>query len=238
VVERMAEEPLVRLLMRVALYAAGCGLLVYFWSQAAVPLNRPLWTFLNPSFGMPANIIILLQAHWQGLVGVAVLAAVARVVLENQAIRRSPRTSVVEVLQQQRWSGVQDRGAFWTAVPRHIRIVLMSAIWVFLLSGIIDGWVDLLIAALGVTGIQVLRSGLSGPTLSGWARIVTRTPIALRFAIALWVGYRLVASTIGRFFNGASFRPALIAILLWLVVFAVLFPSAKPMGPNEGGDRP
>lgn len=231
-VERMGRRPFPRLLVSAALYAAACGVLVYLWSQAAVVLIRPLQTSKG-SPSIPSEFFYVLQTQWVWLVVTAVLAAGARLLLENWATRDWSRAKVIVVLQQARWSGAQDRGGFWAALPRPIQIALVSITTGFLLAGIATDSIQLFFAALGIGLIQVLRYVLSRP-LSG----VTRIPLAVRFLVALGFGAFLLNALMGYLLqlspDGNDFLPLLVGTLLMIAILGVLFPKPHSVRPNHG----
>ena len=231
--ERIGRWPVPRLLSSVLLYAAGCGVLVYLWSQAMVVLIRPLETSKG-SPSIPQELFSVLQAQWIWLVIAAALAAAVRLVLENWATGNRRRAKVIMTLQQARSSGSKGRG-FWAAVPRPVQIALVSISTAALLAGIATDSVQLLVAAAGIALIQVLRYVVSGP-LSG----LTRVPLAVRFLVALGVGALLLNALMGYLLqlspDGTGFLPILVGALLMMAIVGVLFPKAGSIRPNQEGE--
>jgi hypothetical protein len=207
-----------RPLGRAALYALALGLLTYLWSQAAVPLNRPLTAFLgNGSMG--AELVAPLHGGWRWLVGVAMLAGFVRVVAEDWSSRRAP---------QRRGSAMRPAGNWWAGLPRTTRTALTSVATVFLLSGIMESPLDALVALVGVAAIQLLLSDSGRLLPHQFVRFITQAPLALRFVLGVGVGLWLVNAILPLIAaTDGGYRPVLISALLIMALFAVLFPRTK-----------
>ena len=98
----------------------------------------------------------------------------------------------------------------------------------FLLSGILDSWLDVFVALVGAVAIQVLFSDASRILPRDLVSFVTRIPLALRFAVAVGVGLWLMNVTLPLITtDNFSYRPVLIGALVVMTIFAVLFPRAQ-----------
>ena len=223
VIARLPRARSARVFVRPALYAAALGLLTYLWSQAAVPLNRPLHTFLgNPSM---LDLALPLQTSWQWLVGAAMLAGVVRA-LAQEWLSHKIQTKPAEISTQAGW---------WMALPRTARVALGSVATVFLLSGILDGWLDALVALVGAVAIQILFTDSSRILPRQVVSFVTGSPLALRFALAVGVGWWLLNVILPLITaDNVSFRPVLIGALLVMAILAVLFPRSKRVSIDGG----
>ena len=224
---------------RAALYATGCGVLIYLWAQGMIVLIRPVFTWLNAPPTVPA--IYQVQHRWSWLVGVAVLAAMARVVLEQAVSARLPRISVVMELHRQRWA-VGHRGTIWQGLPTPLRIGMETGIIMLLLSGTYEGWLDALIVMVVGALLSAWRAGLTGWLPATWGEGMRKVPAMLRLAAAPFLGYQLATLVFARVWKGNSFKPVLFGALLTLVVFHVLFPyrpeaaQAVDVPKAEGGN--
>ncbi len=217
-VERFA-SPAARLVVRAAVFGASCGLLVWIWSQAMIVLIRPVFTWL---LDQPTTYAIQpVQVKWAWLVVVGVLAAGARVLLEDKAAARSARAGLVRDLQRQRASD-----AFLLAArPRSIvaQVLPLVGTITLLLAGAYSGWLDALLVAIVVTGLALWQRGM-GRLPGSWAAAVVRVPAIIRFLVAILAGYWLASITVQRLWSTGTFRPILLGALVTLAVFLVLFP--------------
>lgn len=224
---RMVEEinvdrlvyPAARPVVRAALFGLSCGLLVWVWSKAMVFLIRPAFTWLLVS--PTTRAIQPVQVNWEWLVGVAVLAAGVRILLEDRVAARSARAGLVRDLQRQRaYDALSLRER-----PRSIvvQVLPMVGVITLLLAGAYRGWLDALLVAVVVTAVALWQRGV-GRLPGLWAAAVLRVPLLVRFLAALLAGYWLASMMVQRFW-GTS-RPILYGALLTLAVFLLLFPRS------------
>lgn len=225
---RMAERvplpanPGVRFALRAVFYAAACALLVYLWCQAMIVLIRPVFTWVGSAPTVPA--IHQVQVRWGWLVAVAVVAAAARMVLEEIVIGSSSQASNVADLQQQRWSAAQRRGQFRQRLPALVRVGLDAVMITLLMAGMYVGWIDAVFVALAVAALGAWRYGLIGKVPAGWAALVRKVPALVRYAVAPLVGYLLAYAVLTLFWRLGTFRPVTLGALLTLAMFYLLFP--------------
>ncbi|HEV8509653.1 MAG TPA: hypothetical protein VGQ48_04280 [Gemmatimonadales bacterium] len=221
VAQRLPEDSRVLSVVRALLYAAGCGVLVYLWSQVASVSTLGLFAGLRD---VAASLWV--ERGW--LVVTAVIAAVARIVLEDIATRRSARAAAVTELQQRRWARIERRGKMLARLPAPARAGLMAGMMALLVAGMIRGVTDLLLVVLAVGALEVWRAKLGAGLPARWAGLMSRVPPLLRFAVALGVGFLLEA---------ALAWPATLVAVLTFLVFGVLFPPASAaVGPWAGSD--
>jgi hypothetical protein len=226
----MAEEmplpdrtgPAVQFGVQTILYAVGCGLLIYLWSQAMPPLIQPIFDWFNQAQNPEAFAVLQKQSHW--LIGTAVPAVMVRMILEALLSRFSPRAVFVAKLEEQRWSNAERRGVYWRKTPWPLRVVLTSSVVTLLFSGIYEGWIDALLVAAATAGLELWRAGVLGHLPDWWEQAVFRVPALFRFVAALFVG-SLLSLLVVLPAAGISWRPLLIGVLLTLVMFYLLFPQ-------------
>lgn len=224
-----------RRVARAALYAIAAALLVFLWCQATIVLIRPVFTWMrnSPTVEAVRNV----QVYWRWLVGTAVVAVVARTVLEWGVARRS---AVVAVLEAERWSEPHRRWAQWRKLPLPVRVGLAALAVTFLLAGAYTAWIDAVLMALAVAALGAWRTGLIGGGLpAAWARAVLKVPTLLRYAVAVLVGYWLASVAASALWGTGTFRPVLLGIFLSLVMFYLLLPrppeARVPAGGRSGG---
>lgn len=230
--DRLPSDPTIRLAARAGLYAAGCGALVYLWCQAMIVLIRPVFTWVNSQPTVEA--IRYVQVWWDWLVTVGMLAAVARVMLEEVIARRSPRMAVVAELQRQRGMGNARRGELGRRLPVAVRIGIASLAVTLLLAGTYVSWADAVIVMVASVVLGVWHARLIIILPSGWTTVMHRVPALLRLVAAPLVGYVLANIVIGIFWRTESFRPVMLGALLTLVVFHLFFPPRPAIRSNDG----
>lgn len=223
-------DPAVRLAIRACLYPVASGLLVYLWCQAMVVLIRPVFTWVGDWPTVAA--ISQVQVRWYWLVGAAALASAARIVLEGMTAVNTHRAQVVPDLQQERWGDVRRRGELSRRLPALVRIGLLSATITLLLSGIYESWLDPLIVMLVTGGLGVWRAGLIGLVPLVWVKATNKVPALVRFVAALLVGL-LVAHPVLHRMWGTGFRSVLLAGLVCLAAFYLLFPRQLLAQPSK-----
>jgi hypothetical protein len=211
-----------KLVLRGILYAFVCGLLIYLWSQAMPALIRPVFTWLRMQPLVEA--IVPLQQRWHWLVIMAVTAALLRVLSERALITDPSSVMGLAALQQQRWGNPERRNEFWRNTPRSIRILLTSALFTLLFSGLYQSWLDALLVAAVTALLELWRAGGMGRLPGWWGQTMMRVPALVRFAVALVLGGVVSYWLLTRAWRGDTFQPVLWATLLTLVVFYFLFP--------------
>jgi hypothetical protein len=223
----------IRVAVRAVLYAAVCGALVYLWAQGTVVLIRPIFTWRGGSGGTPTTpAIYQVQFRWVWLVGVAVAAAVARIVLEEIVARRAQGAGTVASLQAERWEDA-ERGARGRALPQAAHAILFAAGSTLLLAGAYEnGWRDALMVLVITAVLGAWRAGLLIRIPPWLERGLGRIPAALRFAAAVLAGYWLASSMYGTRIP-TTFTPLLFGALLTLAAVVVLFPPRSAAGRSR-----
>jgi hypothetical protein len=217
------------LLLRIVLFAAVFGLLVFFWTQAAVPLDRAVTVFIGLDMGALAPP--LQRDGWRVLVIAAVVGGAARIALEDWAVRGSARAQAIVDVYRQRWSGTGNRGSLWAAVPEYVRMGLTAAGTLLLLAGIIDGLFEAAVACVATVAAQLIRYRL----YQGAPRIVRATlqgvPSVVRLAGGIAVAYVLISRALivlNQRVPTPGYRELLFSTLVVMLVFALLFPATRP----------
>ncbi|HVG00608.1 MAG TPA: hypothetical protein VND68_12280 [Chloroflexia bacterium] len=217
-------DPNSRTFALAGLHAAIAGVLVFLWAQSVVVLLRPLFTWVGavPTF----EAINSVQGQWSFLVGVGVVAAAGRVLLERMVASKAPRAAVAATLQRQRFTG-EGQGIL-ERVPNLVRIVIPPVVIAMLLAGTYDGWLDAIIVAAVVAVLGLWRSRIIRiiPLPSRWSLTIRRIPSLIRLAAAPFIGYWLATLVITPMWTNTAqgLRPVMIGSLVTLIVFYVLFP--------------
>lgn len=206
--------------------------LVYLWAQAAPTLNRPLYTWRE--VGIPNEVnITLREAGWQ-VVLVAVGILVVRFLLEFRAITNAKSARRVAVLRNALAKARPGPGIALPAIPSVlINIVLApikAAVMTFLLSGLIENWLQAIVALIVLTFTFILRDVII-PFVSTWTRLVSLVPLAIRFAIGIFTAWLLggvILSLTWGFGRDDTYWPLMLSTLVSLFVFALLIPGRVP----------
>ena len=221
-------------LVRAAAYAACLGVLMYLWSQAAVVLLRPPFTWLGAEPSVDA--ITHVQRDWEWLVLAALAAVAVRTGLERRA--RDAAGPRVAALERRRHASAQDRGAAWARLGPRPRALLGAAAITLLLAGAYERWFDALATFVVVAAATLLRLGELRPLPARWTTAVLGVPMILRLAIAVPVSLVVATAVVGS--TTSSFRPVLVSALIALIAFVVLFASpamVRDSGPPAAGHR-
>ena len=226
-------DPNSRTFALAGLHAAIAGVLVFLWAQSVIVLLRPLFTWVGavPTFAAINSV----QGQWSFLVGVGVIAAAGRVILERMLARTAPRAAVAATLQRQRFTG-EGQGIL-EKVPGLARAIIPPVVITLLLAGTYDGWLDAVIVAAVAAVLGLWRSRLIRiiPLPSRWSLTIRRFPSLIRLAAAPFIGYVLATVVITPMWTNTAqgLRPVMFGSLVTLIVFYVLFPPLPVLpGPT------
>jgi hypothetical protein len=207
-----------RMIKDVLLNASLAAGLVYLWTLAAPVLIRPLFTWRGQS--PPVAAISSLQETGWVLVAVAAVVGGTRGFLEYLAsgslVVESSRRLVVS------FAAAAPRRLSSRRVPAVVRATLLALTLTVFVAGIIPALVDGAFFFLFLTLLLWLRE--VGSTRLGQA--LTLVPWWLRLGAAVAVSH-LASSLILKGFWGSSFRPALLAVCIWIIVLVLLFPRRR-----------
>lgn len=229
-VERFARSAGRAAVLRTLLYAGVGAVMVYLWAQGMVVLLRPIFIWMGSTPTTPA--IESVQLGWPWLVGTAVVAAVARMVLEQWVVARSERGRLPTELLTRRWELAQSSGRL-AQRPEILHVAWTAVVVAFLLAGTYEAVFDPILVLLVVAGLGAWRRGMLGEVPDSWARRVERIPSVARLVAAPIIGYLLATVILELFWSWGSMRPVLLGALLTLAAFYALFPlpSRRIQGP-------
>jgi hypothetical protein len=190
--------------------AAGAALLVFAWSQSAIVLTRPYfsWHDLAPS---PAEIEALHTAAWV-LPLIAAAGVVARYLLEDRLRTRAPELQPLP-------EAARPRQA-----PAPVSIAWRVALSVFLLAGLMEYWIDPIVVAIVMVALVVVRE----PALRRFEEPLSplmRLPVLPRLAAGAAISAIVAIILISALGSVTAARPVVISTLVSLVVLSVLLPD-------------
>jgi hypothetical protein len=185
------------------------ALLVFAWTQAALVLTRPYFTWhgLAPS---TSTVEGLHTAAW-ALPLVAIGAAALRAWLDVRYAAATRKRLPVPAQQRRR-------------APQPVAIAVRALIAVFLLAGLMDSWVDPIIVGAVMIAFLALREPLLrrlGPRTA----IVMRVPILPRLIVGSVISAIIAIIVVAAFGTQSVVRPVVISTLVSLIVFTVLLPD-------------
>jgi len=184
-------------------------LLVFAWTQAALVLTRPYFTWhgLAPS---TSTVEGLHTAAW-ALPLVAIGAAGLRAWLDVRYAAATPPRATLPARPHRR-------------TPKPVAIAVRALIAVFLLAGLMDSWVDPIIVGVVMVAFLALREPLLrriGPRTA----VVMRVPILPRLIVGSVISAIIAIIVVAAFGTQSVVRPVVISTLISLIVFTILLPD-------------
>ena len=184
-------------------------LLVFAWTQAALVLTRPYFTWhgLAPS---TSTVEGLHTAAW-ALPLVAIGAAGLRAWLDVRYAAATPPRVTLPARPRRR-------------TPKPVAIAVRVLIAVFLLAGLMDSWVDPIIVGVVMVAFLALREPLLrriGPRTA----VVMRVPILPRLIVGSVISAIIAIIVVAAFGTQSVVRPVVISTLISLIVFTILLPD-------------
>ncbi len=218
----LADQPRAARVIKDVLLNAGLAAgLVYLWTLAAPVLIRPLFTWRGQS--PPVAAISSLQETGWVLVVLAAVVGGARGALEHLAA--GPLVVAASGRLLAAFAAVPARRSRLGNLPGVVRAALLALPLTVFLAGIIPTWVDGALFAVFLTLLLWFRVAMPG-RLGPWVQGLVRVPWFLRLGAAAVISH-LASSFIVKGFWGSSFRPAFLAVCVWITVFVLLFPRGQ-----------
>lgn len=220
---RLPEESALRLPARVTLHGGAAGLLVFLWCQAMIVLIRPVFTWAGSQ--PTTEAVMQVQTRWGWIAACAVVAAVARLLLEHRT-RRLAGPSIA-LLEQERWSNPAKRAVHWRRMPLVVRVGAAAIVVALVLAGTYSSVLDAIVVFAVIAALKAWRAGLFGSLPQWWTAAIVKVPILVRFILAPLIGFVLASALLRIFWRFGSLRPVMAGALLTLVIFHLFFPVTK-----------
>ena len=215
---------------RIVFYPLVLGLLIYVWCLGMTVLIRPLFTWRNVP--LTAQAVEVFRSQWGWLVLTAMVAALARVLLEEVVQRWSPWRATVARVRRLRQAALAHPTARKRQLPLPVQIVVPAALTTLVLAGLYQGWSDALVVGIVATVLSSWRVGFRGQLPPGLGLRIRQLPPLVRAITALIVGvvsFELAGLLVPGAAGASLSRPLLLAAVFSLVASHVLFP-ARPLG--------
>lgn len=205
------------------------GVLVFFWAQAAPLLMRPIFVWNQSPSAIPTAMAMPLQTQWYIIVVALSVVAYARVWIQYRIDTNEGIEKTLGPLKEQLSTAKP-------VVPLTIQIspillAIISSVWiVFLLSGMLTNWLQVIILVVVFAAFSALRSGIILLPLGPLPTFMYKVPFIARFLagviLIVWVANQAVT----RRFYGDGFEAIIITVVLSSAIFFILMP---PISDSE-----
>jgi hypothetical protein len=210
------------------------GGLVYFWTRSLPVLIRPVFTLQD--MRPPAEAVVPVQEDPWVYAVVAVVAAVARLVVERRAVSPIVVDWVRDVSTRFLGTGGSRR------TPRAVRYAGAAGVMLLLLAGLISNWLQAALVVVALLGILTVRDLVAASPRLRW---LARVPVVARFAVSAVLGWLVIeqalesVSRASRFGFGGwdsnSFAAALVGVMFSIAVTIIV---CAPVGAQPEQHRP
>ena len=153
------------------------------------------------------------------------IAAIARVILQDISISRSPVAPLIGELRERRRTSSAQHGAAWRGLAARTRVVLGAIFLTIILAGTYAGWIDPIIVLIVTGSIGLWRNGLLGKVPQAWINLTRRIPPAFRMIIVPLIGFLISNQIVSSFWRTGSLRPVMVGALATVVLFYAMFPT-------------
>lgn len=215
------------------LEAAAAALMVWGWVRALPIVLRPRFTWSGAP--EPADAMVAIQQIALALAGMAAIVTLARLALQHRTAFSAACRPWLDHLDRLRQSVPASAKPLVEHIPPLAALALQVLLGLGLMAGLMDAWIDALVA-LAVLGIvQAARKGIL-PVLGGWPALAARLPVIVRMLVGIAVLALAGPMLLWFFFGQASgMRPLLFITLFSLVIFLLLLPPAPSGEKNADG---
>ncbi|GAB1542551.1 hypothetical protein NUACC21_52250 [Scytonema sp. NUACC21] len=210
------------------LQAIIVSVLVYIWTQSVPTLIRPVYTWQGQQPSVAA--IAPIQQKGQILVIIAAICGIIRVVLEYRALINS---SVKERLSKFQIAFSQTV-AKQKSLPVWLIVPIKAAFSIFMLSGIISSWSDVILLGVPLLLAMFIREGLFVRLDARLVYWICKIPLLIRLIAACVISYLLAGIIVRSMWNSTStFLPIVISTIVGYAVFSILTLNSHYRTPKE-----
>jgi hypothetical protein len=227
-----------RLAATAGLNSVICAGLVLLWCQGTIVLIRPVFTWPG---GEPTDqAVVPVQVHWPWIVAASAIATIARVILQDFSISRSPVAHRIGELRELRRTSSAQQAAAWRGLTMKTRVMLRAIFLTVILAGTYAGWIDPIIVLIVSGAIGLWGNGFLGKVPQGWIELTAKIPPMLRVAIIPIIGFLISDVIVTLSWNTTeSLRPVMLGSLFTVTLFYAMFPktpSATGLSHGAPGD--
>jgi hypothetical protein len=210
-------------------FGVAVAVLVFLWSQAAIILITPAFTWLRDDPIVEA--IKPMQSSWPWLVAAAAAAGVVRMRLEGLTLDRHPRIRQA-VIAAARWQA-RSRPSWRDRLPVALRIGLIAVVMTLLLAGTYVHVIDAVIVAAVVGTLEAWRLGVTGDRAHMMGRQLRRLPFLVRAGLTLVLGFLAGWWLARTFWVSDSLRAtALGAVVTLVLAYLLVVPLNQRRRPT------
>lgn len=202
------------------------GIFIYYWTQIAPFIIRPLFTWQNASLNF--QTFTYLQNETTLLVFIGVVAVTVRMVLQNLTVFYPKFKDKIDLYEQDiETENAEIKEPLLEKMNPWIRVVFFS-LWILLLmSGLFESWFEAIILGVLIFAIYAIQRNLLPLPIDGWRGLINKVPLIIRLAIILILIYFLNNFIVLRTWEtgSSSFRPLLITAGLTMLIFFFFIPG-------------
>jgi hypothetical protein len=210
----------IRLCVNIITSAVACFILISIFMQALAILIRPFYIWIGTLPPVNSVFPVQEQAWVFALTGSVII--VTRIVIEQISTRRRPKLMVefLKIIEQKQ---AETKGI---KIPKIIKILLISSVSTFLLSGLLasESEFQFFILFVSLLAIGIFRWCLT-KFIPRFAFKTERIPLILRLSLTLIVSVLISAYLLQGNLMGLSFQPIVTSLLLSLTCMAIIFPE-------------
>ncbi len=215
------------------LEAAAAGLTSWGWLNALPIVLRPRSTWSGLS--EPGNGLETMASVSLTLAVLVALLTLARLALQHYTAFADAFRPWLDHLDRLRQSVPAAEQPLIERIPPRAMLGLQTVFATLMLAGLIESWLDAVLAAAVIATVQAARTGML-PILGPWPRLASRIPVLVRVVAAMALLALLGPGLLLVLFGPLSgMQPMLYITLLSLAVFLLLLP---PEAKREPDDRP
>lgn len=198
------------------------GIFVFCWSQVVPLLLRPVFIWHRSPGAIPSTMAMPLQTQWYFIVGALSLIALLRVWLHNRLDNSGVANQLAAL--KERLFTAQPVIPLTAQIPP-LLFAVISAVWVvFLFSGMLTSWLQVVILIIIFAVLSALRNGIVRIPLGPLPDYTQRIPYIYRFILGLIVIVLIANQVIGKRSSGDGFEAIIITVILSTAVFFLLSP--------------
>jgi hypothetical protein len=226
-ISQLPLSPRISRTIRFAIAVIGHALLtyvlVYFWTQMAAILIRPVFTWVGSSPTVAA--VQPLQASGSLIAFIAVLASLLRMGLQGLTAFQPEVGSRLDALQKELASASPVLPATERVHP-WVKVTIRTVWATLLLSGMFTNWLDPLLLGALILFLQAARSDLIRLPIGSWRAAVERVPLLFRLAGGMFIVYYVSQAILQwQMRQTNTFRPIVLLTAIALLILFVLNPG-------------
>lgn len=202
------------------------AIFIYYWTQIAPFIIRPLFTWQNASLNF--QTFTYLQNETALLVSIGVLAVTARMILQNLTVFNPQFKEKIDLYESDiEAENPEIKEPLIEKINPWIRVIFLS-LWILLLmSGLFEAWFEAIILGILIFAVYAVQRNLIPLPIDGWRNLINKVPLIVRLGIILILIYFLNNFIVLQTWEtgSSSFRPLVITAGLTMLIFFIFIPG-------------